>query len=92
MAVAYRGKRRRRGQGERARPHGQHLSGETGLITAFLRQVVDDFAGDHPLLRAEAAQFLEDRAAVRFWCSLVDLDDTAFLERAAQLQGARGPG
>jgi hypothetical protein len=61
-------------------------------VTAFLQLVVDDLLGDHPLLRAEASQFLEDRVAVNFWCSLGGVDATAFLERAEQLQRARGPG
>jgi hypothetical protein len=64
-------------------------------VAAFLSLLVDDLVSDHATLRTEAWQFLEDRVAVRFWCSLVDLDDAAFLERTAQLdraQQAKGPG
>jgi hypothetical protein len=92
--MAYRGgRRRRRGEGSRVRPQGQPgLTGETGLVVAFLQLVMDDLMSDHATLRTEAWQFLEDRMAVRFWCSLVNLDDTAFLERTAQLERAKGPG
>jgi hypothetical protein len=58
-------------------------------VTAFLQQVVADFVSDHALLRAEAAQFLDDRAALEFWTSMVGVDAQAFLERAQQ---AKGPG
>jgi hypothetical protein len=76
----------------RARPQGQQLSGEVGLVTAFLQLVVSDYESDHALLKSQAQEFLQDRMAVRFWCSLVDLDDAAFLERTAQLGRAKGPG
>jgi hypothetical protein len=63
-----------------------------GLVTAFLQLLVDDAVSDHPILHDEAWQFLEDRMAVNFWCSLAGIDAVVFQEHVHQLQRARGPG
>jgi len=73
----------------RVRPLGQCLSGEVGLVTAFLAQVVADAQSANVDLKNEAVWFLSDHIAVTFWCSLVDVDPGAFLARA---QRALGPG
>jgi len=74
---------------DRARPLGQSLSGEVGLVAAFLAQVIDDARSDNVDHRQAACWFLRDEGAVTFWCSLGGLDPQAFLEHVRR---ARGPG
>ena len=74
---------------ERARPLGQYLSGEAGLVAAFLAQVIADTQSPNVDHRNAARWFLRDEGAVTFWCSLGGIDPQAFLE---YVQQARGPG
>jgi hypothetical protein len=65
----------------KARPAGQALTGEVGLVAAFLAQVLADARSDNAFVQAEARQFLQDQEAVRFWTTLGGIDDAVFLER-----------
>ena len=89
MAWRYGKERELRG---RARPVGLQLSGETGLVTAVLAQVVSDLTSPNRQRREEAWTFVNDEAAVAFWTSLVNVDPHAFLERAHQIGRAQGQG
>jgi len=83
--MASRGGRVRELKG-RVRPQGQSVSGELGLVQAFLMQLIADALSDNAEWRREAWAFLNDHQACRFWCSLADLDDVAFLERVRRLR------
>jgi hypothetical protein len=76
----------------RARPVGLQLSGEIGLVTAVLAQVVAELTSDKAHLREEAWTFVNDAVAVAFWTSLVNVDPQAFVEQAHRFQTATGPG
>jgi hypothetical protein len=71
----------------RARPTGQALTGELGLIVAFLRQVLEDTQSPNADHRNAALWFLQDTEAVMFWTSLGGIDSTAFLEHAQRACG-----
>jgi hypothetical protein len=74
------------------RPLGQGLSGELGLITAFLALVVEDAGSPNPALRTEALWFLADDQALAFWLDLAEIDHQAFRERIQHVQRAQGQG
>jgi hypothetical protein len=59
----------------------QGLKPEEQLIAAFLSLVLADARHGLPHQQAEAKEFLKDTAAVRFWCSLIGVDDDAWGER-----------
>jgi len=73
----------------RARPSGQAVHGELGLIGAVLQQALVDTKSANTDLRNEALWFLHDEGAIRFWCDLGGIDPATFHERVRQ---ALGPG
>jgi len=89
MAWRYGKERELRG---RARPVGLQLSGETGLVTAVLAQVVSDLTSPNRQRREEAWTFVNDTVALTFWTSLVNVSPEAFVEQAQRVRRATGQG
>jgi hypothetical protein len=67
--------------GVSGQPDAEALHGERALIAAFLRQVLADAGSRDPQHRQEALVFLEDEAAVGWWCDLAGIDAHVFLRR-----------